>query len=107
MLARHLRGKAVKIGVGANRAATAACFFKRHGYVDPRDYLVEGKWHEQKEGSWINSRKVGVVVLDDGMQVLFPLCFSYYLCHFAFTLSVFSCIYMLMFSNSCACVRIT
>ncbi|XP_034932776.1 probable tetraacyldisaccharide 4'-kinase, mitochondrial isoform X2 [Populus alba] len=68
MLTRHLRGKAVKIGVGANRAATAACFFKRHGYVDPRDYLVEGKWHEQKEGSWINSRKVGVVVLDDGMQ---------------------------------------
>jgi tetraacyldisaccharide 4'-kinase len=78
MLTRHLRGKAVKIGVGANRAATAACFFKRHGYVDPRDYLVEGKWHEQKEGSRIDSRKVGVVVLDDGMQVLFPLCFSYH-----------------------------
>ncbi|XP_011048307.1 PREDICTED: probable tetraacyldisaccharide 4'-kinase, mitochondrial isoform X1 [Populus euphratica] len=68
MLARHLRGKAVKIGVGANRAVTAACLFKRHGYVDPRDYLVEGKWHEQKERSRINSRKVGVVVLDDGMQ---------------------------------------
>ncbi|KAJ6753610.1 TETRAACYLDISACCHARIDE 4'-KINASE [Salix purpurea] len=67
MLTRHLRGKSVKIGVGANRAATAACFLKRHGYLDPRDYLVEGNWHEQ--GSRINSRKIGVVVLDDGMQV--------------------------------------
>ncbi|KAJ6776449.1 TETRAACYLDISACCHARIDE 4'-KINASE [Salix koriyanagi] len=66
MLTRHLRGKSVKIGVGANRAATAACFLKRHGYLDPRDYLVEGNWHEQ--GSRINSRKIGVVVLDDGMQ---------------------------------------
>ncbi|CAK7338379.1 unnamed protein product [Dovyalis caffra] len=54
MLTRHLCRKAVKIG--------------RHGYVDPCDYLVESKWHEEKEGSRIDSRKVGIVILDDGMQ---------------------------------------
>ncbi|KAF2314188.1 hypothetical protein GH714_023944 [Hevea brasiliensis] len=66
MLTRHLLGTPAKIGMGANRAATAACFLKQYGYIDPNSYLFEGV--NQKVQSPLNLGKIGVVVLDDGMQ---------------------------------------
>lgn len=64
MLKRHLLGEPAKIGVGANRAATAAAFFKQYGYVDPCNYLVDQKFATQ-----LDLAKIGAVILDDGMQV--------------------------------------
>lgn len=60
MLERHLIGKPAKIGVGANRAAVAACYFEIYGYSDPRSSTC---YH-------LHSTKIGAVILDDGMQVL-------------------------------------
>ncbi|XP_052206549.1 probable tetraacyldisaccharide 4'-kinase, mitochondrial isoform X2 [Diospyros lotus] len=63
MLQRHLFGTTAKIGVGANRAATAASFLERHGYIVSHC------------GSFFNSNhseldKIGAAILDDGMQHL-------------------------------------
>lgn len=71
MLERHLRGGPAKIGVGANRAATAACFFEKYGFVNPssiRTFFDQSFLHERVEARTI-SEKLGAVVLDDGMQV--------------------------------------
>ncbi|KAL5583616.1 hypothetical protein UlMin_016058 [Ulmus minor] len=57
MLQRHLLGRPVKIGVGADRAAIAASFFKKYGYLD-----------HHKEQNHISSEKIGAAILDDGMQ---------------------------------------
>ncbi|XP_043688378.1 probable tetraacyldisaccharide 4'-kinase, mitochondrial [Telopea speciosissima] len=61
MLQRHLLRTPAKIGVGANRAVTAAWFFKRYGYTNPRSsgHGVDISF---------NSDKIGAVILDDGMQ---------------------------------------
>ncbi|KAF2314207.1 hypothetical protein GH714_024075 [Hevea brasiliensis] len=40
MLTRHLLGTPAKIGMGANRAATAACFLKQYGYIDPKHWSL-------------------------------------------------------------------
>lgn len=71
MLERHLFGRPAKIGVGANRAAVAASYFERYGYVDPRSSTSNQKLClEQKVESHLNLEKIGAVILDDGMQVL-------------------------------------
>ncbi|XP_062077691.1 probable tetraacyldisaccharide 4'-kinase, mitochondrial [Humulus lupulus] len=67
MLQRHLLGRPVKIGVGANRAATAASFFEKCGYVDPNT-VSERLWVDAKESSRSGSEKIGLAILDDGMQ---------------------------------------
>lgn len=71
MLHRHLLGRPVKIGVGANRAAIAAHFFEKYGYVDPysTSKYADGLNLGQKVGIHPSSQKIGAVVLDDGMQV--------------------------------------
>lgn len=66
MLHRHFLGRPVKIGVGAKRAAVAASFFERYGYVEPSSSKL---CHGQKVGSHLSSEKIGTVILDDGMQV--------------------------------------
>lgn len=71
MLERHLFGTPAKIGVGANRAAIAACCFERYGYIDPRSSTCDHKLCLEKNvESHLNSEKIGAVILDDGMQVL-------------------------------------
>ncbi|KAK4852790.1 hypothetical protein QYF36_027099 [Acer negundo] len=69
MLQRHLLGRPVKIGVGANRAATAASFFEKYGYTDPHcRKFSERTCIGRKLGSHMKSDEIGVIVLDDGMQ---------------------------------------
>ncbi|KAJ0046141.1 hypothetical protein Pint_04106 [Pistacia integerrima] len=69
MLQRHLLGRPVKIGVGANRAATAASFFEKYGYVDPRSCkFYERISIDEKVGGHLKSEQIGAVILDDGMQ---------------------------------------
>ncbi|KFK39356.1 hypothetical protein AALP_AA3G234100 [Arabis alpina] len=70
MLERHLQGGPIKIGVGANRAATAALFFDKYGCVNPssiRTFFDQSFQHERAEARTI-SEKLGSVILDDGMQ---------------------------------------
>ncbi|KAK1324909.1 hypothetical protein QJS10_CPA01g00869 [Acorus calamus] len=69
MLQRHLCQTSAKIGLGANRGEVAACFFERYGHMDPRAAsgfdrvsLARGL------GTGSNTEKIGVVILDDGMQ---------------------------------------
>lgn len=56
MLRRHLLGTETKFGVGANRTAVASQLMQKYGYIDI---------HKNS----IDSEKIGVVVLDDAMQV--------------------------------------
>ncbi|KAL4580113.1 hypothetical protein LXL04_016293 [Taraxacum kok-saghyz] len=62
MLQRHFDGKSVKIGVGANRSATAKSFFDRYGFIYPLEIAC---FKKQIPGV---SDKIGVTILDDGMQ---------------------------------------
>lgn len=72
MLERHLFGRPAKIGVGANRAAVAASYFERYGYFDPRSSPSnQSLCLDQKVESHLNLEKIGAVILDDGMQVLY------------------------------------
>ncbi|XWS51846.1 hypothetical protein CRYUN_Cryun11dG0017500 [Craigia yunnanensis] len=69
MLQRHLLARPVKIGVGANWAATANLFFEKYGYLDCRgSKFFERTYLDQKVGSHISSEKIGAAILDDGMQ---------------------------------------
>ncbi|KAE8125531.1 hypothetical protein FH972_020325 [Carpinus fangiana] len=69
MLERHLFGTRTKIGVGANRAAIAACCFEIYGYIDPRSSTCDHKLClDNNVESHLNSGKIGAVILDDGMQ---------------------------------------
>ncbi|KAL7186568.1 hypothetical protein ACSBR2_028325 [Camellia fascicularis] len=72
MLQRHLFGTSAKIGVGANRAATAASFLKRYGYADPHiiGSCLKRCGSDQKAGSLSELDKLGAAILDDGMQHL-------------------------------------
>nr|XP_009413378.1 PREDICTED: probable tetraacyldisaccharide 4'-kinase, mitochondrial isoform X2 [Musa acuminata subsp. malaccensis] len=70
MLERHLSGTSARIGVGANRTAVAASIFERHGYVKFENTLYSKKLSNPHEfGSASENGKVGVAILDDGMQV--------------------------------------
>lgn len=64
MLERHLFGTSAKVGVGRNRAEVAASIIKNFGHSNSLK-LLNG------EKSKVNSdtEKIGVVILDDGMQV--------------------------------------
>ncbi|CAH9083578.1 unnamed protein product [Cuscuta europaea] len=67
MLERHLQGTPAKIGVGANRAAIASIYFQRYGCIDPKGSLN----HETlSSGNISYGDKIGVAILDDGMQHL-------------------------------------
>ncbi|KAK4714918.1 hypothetical protein R3W88_020825 [Solanum pinnatisectum] len=71
MLQRHLAGTPVKIGVGANRANTAACFLKRYGCISlckHGDSDFEKHFSDNKQGNCSYSDQIGVAILDDGMQ---------------------------------------
>lgn len=70
MLQRHLLGRSVKIGVGANRAATADSFIKKYGYLDPSTF-VDRLRVETKVPSHHSLKNIGVAILDDGMQVFY------------------------------------
>uniref|UniRef100_A0A1J3HYS8 tetraacyldisaccharide 4'-kinase n=1 Tax=Noccaea caerulescens TaxID=107243 RepID=A0A1J3HYS8_NOCCA len=70
MLERHVKGGPTKIGVGVNRAATAASFFEKYGCVNPsslRTYFGQSLLHGRAEAG-TSSEKLGSVILDDGMQ---------------------------------------
>ncbi|CAN4104005.1 unnamed protein product [Withania somnifera] len=70
MLQRHLHGTPVKIGIGANRADTAACFLKRYGHISPckhGDTDLERLFSTNKQGN-CSSDQIGIAILDDGMQ---------------------------------------
>ncbi|KAK8961276.1 hypothetical protein KSP40_PGU014833 [Platanthera guangdongensis] len=69
MLERHLLHTSVKIGVGANRNATAAAMFERYGFMDLSSRLYSGSLSSPcKLWSRRRTQKIGVVILDDGMQ---------------------------------------
>ncbi|KAF8092867.1 hypothetical protein N665_0399s0004 [Sinapis alba] len=70
MLERHLQGGPTKIGVGANRAATAASCFDKYGCANPstiRTFFDRSLLHETAKVKTF-SQEIGSVVLDDGMQ---------------------------------------
>ncbi|KAK2990030.1 hypothetical protein RJ640_004708 [Escallonia rubra] len=73
MLRRHLDGTSAKIGVGADRAATAACFIDRYGHINGLSVSSFERLcyeHDRDAGSHLDSDKIGVAILDDGMQHL-------------------------------------
>jgi len=83
MLRRHLLGTPTKFGVGANRAAVASRFIKKYGYID----ICKSSWHEKqnlelKVQDPLDSEKIGVVVLDDAMQVMQLFSPLHYFPHF-------------------------
>ena len=85
MLHRRLVGRSAKIGMGANRAATAAHFFEKYGYMDPGPAtFLKRLCVDQTMGSHLDADKIGVVILDDGMQVVvfLFLLYSPFLCIF-------------------------
>lgn len=70
MLQRHLLGTSTKFGVGANRAVVASHLIQKYGYIDIR----KSSLYEKQNLSWkaensLDSEKIGIVVLDDAMQV--------------------------------------
>ncbi|KAL8046362.1 hypothetical protein ABFX02_08G172800 [Erythranthe guttata] len=69
MLQRQLQCTSAKIGVGANRVATAAKFLKQYGYVN-FDPISEKPISEENPKIRHNSDQIGAAILDDGMQHL-------------------------------------
>ncbi|KAM0952233.1 putative tetraacyldisaccharide 4'-kinase [Dioscorea sansibarensis] len=67
MLKRHLLRTSARIGVGSNRKAIADSLFERHGFMDVKLFLEKLSWSCKSGGSSVDE-KIGVVVLDDGMQ---------------------------------------
>jgi hypothetical protein len=64
MLERHLVGTSAKVGIGKNRVEVAASIIKKFGHINSLS-LLDGDRSEVHSGT----EKVGVVILDDGMQV--------------------------------------
>jgi len=66
MLRRRLSDTSAKIGVGANRAAVAFSMLRKYGYIHHSKTLCA----ENKSSltSKLDSGKIGVAILDDGMQ---------------------------------------
>lgn len=73
MLKMHLLPTSARIGAGSNRKAIADSLFERYGFMDAKLLLEKLSW-SCKSGSSSVDEKIGVVVLDDGMQVLAFLC---------------------------------
>ncbi|TVU40120.1 hypothetical protein EJB05_13570, partial [Eragrostis curvula] len=59
MLQRRLSDTSAKIGVGANRASVASSMLQKYGYIHHADIFSA---HNLESG------KIGVAILDDGMQ---------------------------------------
>lgn len=71
MLRRHLLGTPTKFGIGANRVAVASHLLEEYGYIDIRKSTSHEKLCiNPKLQLYPDSEKIGVVVLDDAMQVL-------------------------------------
>ncbi|KAK8458511.1 hypothetical protein SEVIR_3G392600v4 [Setaria viridis] len=71
MLRRRLSDTSAKIGVGANRAAVASSMLQKYGYIHHSE-----TFHADKKLSAISkleSSKIGVAILDDGMQAALEL----------------------------------
>ena len=78
MLRRRLSDTSAKIGVGANRAAVAFSMLRKYGYIHHSKTLCA----ENKSSltSKLDSGKIGVAILDDGMQVMqLVFCFQIHL----------------------------
>lgn len=69
MLRRHLAGSLVKVGIGADRRATAAWYFNKYGYVGSRSSTLTEKRCLEQARNHPKSEKIGAIILDDGMQV--------------------------------------
>ncbi|KAG9143184.1 hypothetical protein Leryth_010126 [Lithospermum erythrorhizon] len=71
MLQRHFIDTSTKIGVGANRAMTAATFFQKYGYINFHGISSSDR-HVSNNTSRNTSNliKIGAAILDDGMQHL-------------------------------------
>ncbi|CAL4891255.1 unnamed protein product [Urochloa decumbens] len=66
MLGRRLFDTSAKIGVGANRAAVASAILQKYGYIRHSEtFCAEKKLSATSE---LESGKIGVAILDDGMQ---------------------------------------
>ncbi|KAL6880375.1 hypothetical protein ACP4OV_011940 [Aristida adscensionis] len=65
MLRRRLSDTSAKIGVGANRAAVASSMLQKYGYIDRCDIFSEKLLSPTHN---LESSKIGVAILDDGMQ---------------------------------------
>ncbi|XP_023523241.1 probable tetraacyldisaccharide 4'-kinase, mitochondrial [Cucurbita pepo subsp. pepo] len=68
MLRRHLAGSLVKVGIGADRRATAAWYFNKYGYVGSRSSTLTEKRCLEQARNHPKSEKIGAIILDDGMQ---------------------------------------
>ncbi|KAL2944615.1 putative tetraacyldisaccharide 4'-kinase mitochondrial [Bienertia sinuspersici] len=69
MLERHLMGTSAKVGIGANRAMTAAWFLETYGYTDSHgDVIFEKLLYANKVSADFTSEKIDAAILDDGMQ---------------------------------------
>jgi tetraacyldisaccharide 4'-kinase len=70
MLQRRLADTTTKLGIGANRAAVASSMLQKYGYVDPCEAFLQEKL-SSAPSRVVNgtSAKIGVAILDDGMQV--------------------------------------
>ncbi|KAL6647255.1 hypothetical protein ACP70R_014692 [Stipagrostis hirtigluma subsp. patula] len=66
MLRRRLSDTSAKIGVGANRAAVASSMLQKYGNIDHWDTSCTEK--KISSTSNLESSKIGVAILDDGMQ---------------------------------------
>ncbi|KAG8365092.1 hypothetical protein BUALT_Bualt18G0068200 [Buddleja alternifolia] len=69
MLERQLQGTSARIGVGANRAAIAASFLERYGYITFHGSSEKLSSDEKAQNASISDR-IGAAILDDGMQHL-------------------------------------
>lgn len=70
MLQRHLLGTSTKFGVGAKRAVVASHLIQKYGYIDIRkSSLYEKQNLNWKAHNSLDSEKIGILVLDDAMQV--------------------------------------
>jgi tetraacyldisaccharide 4'-kinase len=70
MLQRRLADTTTKLGIGANRAAVASSMLQKYGYVNPCDaFLGEKLSSAHNQVVTGTSAKIGVAILDDGMQV--------------------------------------
>lgn len=70
MLQRQLQGTSTKIGVGANRVATAVRFIDQYGFTSSHA-TFEKLFPEEKTEFLSSNDPIGVAILDDGMQVIF------------------------------------
>ncbi|KAM0927764.1 hypothetical protein ACQ4PT_002668 [Festuca glaucescens] len=69
MLQRRLADTTTKLGIGANRAAVASSMLEKYGYVDPCEAFLREKL-SSAPSQVVNgtSAKIGVAIMDDGMQ---------------------------------------